>query len=78
MAEDEVKPRLAPHAAHRPLESSRRGGSSTVVVTTRPPRRPRAVGCAPALLMDQTVVIFLDETLDAIDALSAWICRPVA
>ena len=32
---------------------------------------------APALLIDQTVDIFPDETLDAIDAPSAWICRPV-
>jgi hypothetical protein len=35
-------------------------------------------GMQPALPTDQIVEIFLDETLVAIDAPSAWICRPVA
>jgi hypothetical protein len=43
----------------------------------------RAVGCGQLFsetrpFRDQTVDIFLDETLVAIDARSAWTCRPVA
>jgi hypothetical protein len=49
-------------------------GSSTVVVTTPSTTSAESGGMRPALLMGQTVDIFLDEMLVAIDAPSAWTC----
>jgi hypothetical protein len=54
------------------------GGSSTAVVTTPSTTSAKSGGMQPALLRDQTVDISLDEILVAIDARSAWTCRPVA
>jgi hypothetical protein len=48
------------------------GGSSTAVVTTPSTTSAERGGMQPALLRDQTVDIFLDETLVAIDARSTW------
>lgn len=63
----------SPHAAHRSLESSRRAAPRP---RSSPPfhhvRRERRDARRPALLINQTVDIFLDETLVAIDAPSAW------
>jgi hypothetical protein len=60
------------HWSHSP------GGSSTAVVTTPSTTSAERGGMQPALLRDQTVDIFLDETLVAIDARSTWTCTPVA
>ena len=67
-----------PHAAHRPLESSRRAAPRPWSVTTPSTTSAESGGMQPALLTDQIVEIFLDETLVAIDAPSAWTRRPVA